>query len=170
MSNRLGSPVQKDHLLQDESVGNVLSTVNAGKDSKELEGGCLEMAGATALLEFFLKLKEKRVGTNPIESKARSMMKEKVSKEGGKTRPKSKTKEVINKGGKELVRDEEVVVILLEVKVKATFEHQQLLERKYKEKWREFEKTAKPGSRKWKRKYKRLKEVREENKRVSKDI
>ena len=100
MSNRLGSPVQKDHLLQDESVGKVLRTVKTGKDSKELEGSCLEMAEATALLEFFLKLKEKKVGTNPIESKARSMMKERISKEGGKTRPKMKSKIVTNEGGK----------------------------------------------------------------------
>ena len=40
---------------------------------------------------------------------------------GGKTRP--KTKIVDTEGGKEVERDEEVVKILLEVKVKATYDH-----------------------------------------------
>ena len=92
----------------------------------------MEMAGATAVVEFFLKLKKEGVATNPVESKARSLWKERSSKEGGKNNP-SKSKDQIKDRGKNESRDIEVVRALLEVKVKASYEYQMELEKKYKE-------------------------------------
>ena len=78
---------EQAHLIRDDAVENIDTTGRTGPSSKELEGRCLEVAGATALLEFFLNLKEKGIGTNPIESKARSMQKERISKERVKGHP-----------------------------------------------------------------------------------
>ena len=74
------------------------------------------------------------------EYKARSMLKERRSKEGGgEIGPKGRIN-IRDKGKVKTFkeRDPEVVKILLEVKIKACLEHQRKLLREYQQEWSKF--------------------------------
>ena len=124
----------------DDVTDNTVGTT--GVIPEELKDLAFKMTEAAMIHKFYLKLAKQKTGTHGVESKAFKMSKEKKSKEGLKVDP----NESIVYG-----RDPEVVVDLLNIKIKYAKKEEEKTKAAYEREMRKTEEKIEKGTRRWRK-------------------